>query len=686
MNELSSKYDPREKIRIISERLFKTRPRAEIVMRPYMKNRSQYMERIFFASPEQVDLRKIFPAAEEGTICFVSFYISSATEDDGYIRISRDVDVYLNGKRVYSCSQSEEEYAMIPIHVSENRQKVDIKCYCRKDGFFFEYMLSSKVYRTMWAVDYLLHIRRTLPVAEYKEEEGIAVSQLYPAWTEPGDDIKYVFPESTKGSYKKDFYMICAASKGYIGYAYAEVEKKGTLRIRNHSPIKVFVNGKAILEKQEEGELVLEVAAEDRLLLKTVRRKDKWGFSCTDELLKVPVILSDRIQGDRWLLLGAFGTTPAISSAYGPEFDLSFEKVYFDATGEKIFWRLADGSYVRPYLDSFFFGQWFYALMLGHWGILKAANVMDEPQWQKYFVDSIGILGHWFEYMEYDYEQLKVMTPFLQRSLTLDHMDPLGTMGMNLSDLYFLTGDARVKNTVYSLRDALYQQVPRMENGIINRKATIWADDLFMSVPFLVRLGVMFRDMDYIRDAFLQIQDYSDKLYIKEEKIFSHIFYVRDYEKNNIPWGRGNGWVMLAMCEYLDYAPAVDENRKTVIAMYRDFVEGVCALQGESGMWHQVLNRFDTYEETSCTAMFLYSMIRGVKLGILSKEKTAPVIRKAYQALCNQAIDEQGNIRGVCKGSGFSKDWRDYAKLGTVKNDDHGTGIALAAISEYADF
>lgn len=105
-----------------------------------------------------------------------------------------------------------------------------------------------------------------------------------------------------------------------------------------------------------------------------------------------------------------------------------------------------------------------------------------------------------------------------------------------------------------------------------------------------------------------------------------------------------------------------------------------------SGMWHQVLNRFDTYEETSCTAMFLYSMIRGVKLGILSKEKTAPVIRKAYQALCNQAIDEQGNIRGVCKGSGFSKDWRDYAKLGTVKNDDHGTGIALAAISEYADF
>ena len=95
----------------------------------------------------------------------------------------------------------------------------------------------------------------------------------------------------------KDFYLICTASKGYIGYAYTEVEKTGTLRIRNHSPIKVFVNGKAILEKQEEGEFVLEVAAEDRLLLKTVRRKDKWGFSCTDELLKVPVILSDNVGG-----------------------------------------------------------------------------------------------------------------------------------------------------------------------------------------------------------------------------------------------------------------------------------------------------------------------------------------------------------------------------------------------------
>lgn len=679
-------YDPTERVKTIAARLFRTRPRAEVVLFPYVKNITQHVDPSYYAALEQVDLQKVFPTAEEGQACFVSFYVSSATEDDGYIRISNDVDVYLDGQKKYSCCSSETEYVLVPVHVSGHRIKVDIKCYCRKDRFSFEYQLTSRVYPEMWALDYLLHIRRTLPLEEYRNEEGIAISSLYPSAAGPEAGIEYVFPKPTADSYKKDFYAVYPDSVGNIGFAYAEVKKAGALTIKNASPIKVYVNGEAVSEKKDSGEFTLAVEADDRLLVKSVRSTNAWGFCCEDTLLRVPVIHSDRKQGDKWLLIGAFGKEPTMSLAYGPEYDLSFEKLYRNASGEKVFWRLADGSYIRPYWDSFFFGQWFYALMLGHWGILKAARATNEPQWQKYYTDSISILGKWFEYMKYDYEQLGVVTPFLQRSLVLDRMDPIGTMGMNLADLVFLTGDLQAKDTLHELKDALYRQVPRMENGIINRIETMWSDDLFMAVPFLVRLGIVFGEEQYAQDAFTQLNEYYNKMFIEKDQVFSHIFFVQDYEKSNVPWGRGNGWAMVAMSEYLDHTPADDKNRKAVIEIYRKFVEGVCALQAESGMWHQVLNQPDTYEETSCTAMFLYSMLRGVKLGILSKEKVSPVIHKAYQGLCNKAIDVHGNIQGVCKGSECSRDWRYYAKLGTVKNDDHGTGIILAAISEYIGF
>ena len=46
----------------------------------------------------------------------------------------------------------------------------------------------------MWAVDYLLHIRRTLPILEYNEEEGIAVSELFSDCIDYPADLCYVFP------------------------------------------------------------------------------------------------------------------------------------------------------------------------------------------------------------------------------------------------------------------------------------------------------------------------------------------------------------------------------------------------------------------------------------------------------------------------------------------------------------
>ena len=95
-------------------------------------------------------------------------------------------------------------------------------------------------------------------------------------------------------------------------------------------------------------------------------------------------------------------------------------------------------------------------------------------------------------------------------------------------------------------------------------------------------------------------------------------------------------------------------------------------------MWHQVLNRPDSYIETSCSAMFTLAIARGVNNGWLDKSYAA-VACKAWEAILKRAVDKDGNLYGVCLGSGCHMQAEYYFNIPTHKNDDHGTGIVLAA-------
>ena len=79
--------------------------------------------------------------------------------------------------------------------------------------------------------------------------------------------------------------------------------------------------------------------------------------------------------------------------------------------------------------------------------------------------------------------------------------------------------------------------------------------------------------------------------------------------------------------------------------------------------------------------MFTYAFCRGVRFGWLPKPK--PYIKaayKAWEALNRIAIDLNGNVFGVCRGSEFSFSPEYYKKELTWNlNDTHGVGIVLLA-------
>jgi len=208
---------------------------------------------------------------------------------------------------------------------------------------------------------------------------------------------------------------------------------------------------------------------------------------------------------------------------------------------------------------------------------------------------------------------------------------------------------------------------------------TLWADDLYMSAPFLVRYYLRTGERSALDEAVRQFLLYRQYLFMPESKLMSHVHDFKHGQATGVPWGRGNGWTVFSLSELLAVAPEDHPQRAQLLSFFNELCEGYLAVQGDNGLWRQVLDQQSAYEEASCTAMFVYAFARGVRYGWLSDE--ADYVRAAilgWEGLTRLAIDREGNVYGVCSGSrySFSPDYYMH-DLKPVTNDNHGIGIML---------
>jgi rhamnogalacturonyl hydrolase YesR len=112
-------------------------------------------------------------------------------------------------------------------------------------------------------------------------------------------------------------------------------------------------------------------------------------------------------------------------------------------------------------------------------------------------------------------------------------------------------------------------------------------------------------------------------------------------------------------------------------------MQGLLRVQSGTGLWHQVLDHPETYEETSCSAMFVIGLARGLKQGWLDPVDTASLWR-AWDGVCTK-IDADGTVRGISQGTGVGDDLMFYAKRKTPRHDPRGLGAVLTAAVEMQD-
>ncbi len=93
-------------------------------------------------------------------------------------------------------------------------------------------------------------------------------------------------------------------------------------------------------------------------------------------------------------------------------------------------------------------------------------------------------------------------------------------------------------------------------------------------------------------------------------------------------------------------------------------------------MWRQLIDDPDSWKETSCTGMFAFAMITGVKNGWLDAKTYAPAARNAWLSLITY-LDENADIRNVCEGTNMKNDHQYYLDRKRLTGDLHGQAPLL---------
>jgi len=225
----------------------------------------------------------------------------------------------------------------------------------------------------------------------------------------------------------------------------------------------------------------------------------------------------------------------------------------------------------------------------------------------------------------------------------------------------------------------------RLDDGTLARHRpqyqSIWADDLYMSVPFLANMGVLTGDNKYFDDAIKQILQMADRLYIPEKELFDHGWSITsgDYDPR-FYWGRANGWTIMSMVEVLEVVPEGYPGRDKVLHLYRSMIRSLANLQDGSGFWHNLLDRNDTYLETSCTAMFTFAIAKGINEGWIN-HVYGPVAITGWNAI-KTIIWKNGAVDGTCEGTTFAHDNTYYYHRPKSIHATHGYGPVLYAGAE----
>lgn len=251
-------------------------------------------------------------------------------------------------------------------------------------------------------------------------------------------------------------------------------------------------------------------------------------------------------------------------------------------------------------------------------------------------------------------------------------------------DLYNLTPEPKMLTKTIACMNMLVN-TPQVDDWT-------WIDAIQMGMPVLVKLGKLKNDPRYCEKAWEMYawarNTLAGGLYNQKEGLWwRDKDFVPPYKSpngKNCYWSRGNGWVVAALVRVLQDLPANDPHRAVYAADLQAMCKAAKACQRKDGFWNvDLLDETDFGgKETTGTALFVYGMAWGINNGILDRKEYLPATVKAWKAMVNEAVHENGFL-GYVQGTGKEpKDGQPVAYDSMPDFEDYGTGCFLLAGSE----
>ncbi|WP_418992562.1 glycoside hydrolase family 88/105 protein [Alistipes sp.] len=270
---------------------------------------------------------------------------------------------------------------------------------------------------------------------------------------------------------------------------------------------------------------------------------------------------------------------------------------------------------------------------------------------------------------------------FLRKFNELDHM------GAQCAAMILLLERRPAKAAVYDpwierAADHIRRIQLRFADGTLARtwphRPTLWADDLYMGLSFMAIYASRYGDRKMLHDAVRQVRRFHRYLWNPAAELMYHGYYGDLKRPAGAHWGRCNGWVMLATCHLLDVLEPGSGEHKRVLALLERQISGIVKRQTASGLWRQLLDREDAWEESSSSAIFIYAIAHAVCEGWIDARYATAALR-GWEGLRREKITLGGELRDVCVGTGIGDDMPFYYNRLRVDGETHGTGLVLEA-------
>ncbi len=642
----------------------------------------------------QFDFGSLFFHGAVGEVCYGagSLYSHSQTISQFQIQCWGPTVCWVNGEKVFHSAPSQEGLKScctfsIPLETGLNHFLLETE----KTEIGFGFFLRNS--QPQWQPSHF-----TAPLAERKGQAGFVCSAPVarelvdvPALVNGSFEGLSWFPKqqyeepvsscSLSRIFGRDSQGTAAAKSSFFHRKSGNVVIKGS----SNQPLKVYINGNLSLEWSEgafEKEMTLPGGRYEVILLCEKKAGEETGLAIEfqDESGNLPLCAGVKGYEGEWIYTGLFEEEVPPVSHFA-----AMDKVYPGSKGT-CYWKadLPD-SFVRIFAEQELYGKWTYPCGVTLYGLLKAGEYLDRPDWLQYVQEYARMTADVYDYSIYDKSVFGY--PGVNTQLCwLTELDDCGSFGSFLLEANRQNPTAQARALADVIADFMKHRQRREKDMVFSRNDnTMWIDDMYMSIPFLCRYSRLSGKEEYLTEACRQALLFKQYFFMPEQNLMSHIVDLEYKKMNKIPWSRGNGWVLMALSELLLVLPTDHPDHKAIAEFFTEMAKGILPVQDENGLWHQILDDPSTYEEASSTSMFICALSRGIRLGILDGElcrESISAIYLAWEGMKKRVINRRGDLYGVCQGSGCSFSRSYYRQLGWRFNDPHGIGIAVLAGAE----